>query len=166
METTTARLTESIEKFRADPGSGVTNPTVSATVLNGHARLSSGSFNWESDLGPAVGGGNVAPSPTAYLLGALAGCGVIFLRDTLAPEFDVELAHVEATASCRSDLGGLPGIEGASPALADISLSLRLSSPDPSERVEAMLGAWRERCPIYLALLTPNPVALDVRATS
>ncbi len=154
-------LAESAERFRADPASAITTPSVTATILNGHARLASGPFNWESDLGPAVGGGNVAPSPTAYLLGALAGCGAIFLRDTLAPQFEVTLTDVEATASCRADVAGLLGVEGADPALSAITLTLRVSSPDPVQRVEAMLAAWRERCPIYLAIRNANPVALD-----
>jgi uncharacterized OsmC-like protein len=164
MQTTaTTRLTESAEKLLADPAAGITRPTVTASLLNGHARLSSGPFNWESDLGPAVGGENLAPSPTVYLLGALAGCGAIFLRDTLAPQFGVTLTDVEATASCKSDIGGLLGIEGTDPALGEIALSLRITSPDPVERVDRMVAAWRERCPIYLALLRPNPVSLDVQ---
>ena len=166
MQSTATRLAESADAFRADPASGITNPTVTATLLNGHARLTSGPFNWESDLGPAVGGENLAPSPTAYLLGALAGCGAIFLRDTLAPQFGVTMTNVEATASCRADLAGLLGVEDADPALAEIGLSLRISSPDPAERVEAMVAAWRERCPIYLALLRQNPVSLDVQVTT
>ena len=166
MQTTAARLTESAAKLRADPASGITHPTVTATLLNGHARLSSGPFNWESDLGPAVGGENLAPSPTAYLLGALAGCGAIFLRDTLAPQFGVALTDVEATASCRADVAGLLGIEGTDPALSEITLRLRIVSPDPAEQVEAMVAAWRARCPIYLGLLQANPVALDVQVTT
>jgi uncharacterized OsmC-like protein len=166
MQTLTTRIAESAAKFRADPPAGVTNPTVTATLVNGHARLSSGPFNWETDLGPAVGGENLAPSPTAYLLGALAGCGVVFLRDTLAPEFGVTVAAAEATASCRADLGGLLGLDGTSPALEQIRLEVRVTSSDPSDRIEAMFAAWRERCPIYLGLLTPNEVALDLRATA
>ena len=82
---------------------------MTATLVNGHARLSAGPFNWDADLPPAIGGGNLAPSPTAYLLGALAGCGVAFLRDTLAPQFDVELDDVTAVASASSDARGLLG---------------------------------------------------------
>jgi len=166
MQTTATRLTESAARLRADPASGITRPTVTAFLLNGHARLSSGPFNWESDLGPAVGGENLAPSPTAYLLGALAGCSAIFLRDTLAPQFGVTLTDVEATTSCRADVAGLLGIEGTDPALSEIALSLRITSQDPVQRVDAMVAAWRERCPIYLALLRPNPVALDVQVAT
>lgn len=166
METLTARLNESAAKFRADPAAGVTKPSVTATLLNGHARLSSGPFNWESDLGPAVGGENLAPSPTAYLLGALAACGVVFLRDTLAPLFDVTLDDVQATATCRADVAGLLGIEGTSPALEQIELSITVSSPDPTDRLEAMFAAWRARCPIYLALLNPNSVTVDFQTAT
>jgi uncharacterized OsmC-like protein len=161
MQTLTDRINETAAKFRADPATGATTPSVTATLLNGHARLSSGPFNWDADLGPAIGGENLAPSPTAYLLGALAGCGVVFLRDTLAPQFGVTLDDVQATARCRSDVAGLLGIEGTSPALDHIELSVTVSSPDPADRLEAMFAAWRERCPIYLALLNPNPVGAD-----
>jgi uncharacterized OsmC-like protein len=161
MQTLAARINESAEKFRADPAAGVTTPTVIATLVNGHARLSSGPFNWESDLGPGVGGENLAPSPTAYLLGALAACGVVFLRDTLAPQFGVTVDDIQATARCRADIAGLLGIEGTDPALEQIEVSIVVSSPDPADRLDAMFAAWRERCPIYLALLNPNPVAVD-----
>jgi uncharacterized OsmC-like protein len=159
--TATQTLEESASRFRLDPAAGVSSPTVTATLANGRARLSSGPFNWEADLGPAVGGDNLAPSPTAYLLGALAGCGVVFLRDTLAPLFSVTLDDVSATASCRSDAAGLLGLDGADPALRDIGLTIRVSSPDPRDRIEAMLAAWRERCPIFLALIKPNAVDLS-----
>jgi len=165
METLTVRISESVAKFRADPTAGVTTPSVTATLLNGHARLSSGPFNWESDLGPAVGGENLAPSPTAYLLGALAACGVVFLRDTLAPLFDVTLDDVQATATCRADVAGLLGIEGTNSALEQIELSITVSSTDPAERLDAMFAAWKERCPIYLALINPNAVALDLNVS-
>jgi uncharacterized OsmC-like protein len=154
------RLDDSARTFRADPTAGVATPAVTATLANGRARLSSGPFNWEADLGPAVGGENLAPTPTAYLLGALAGCGVVFLRDTLAPLFGVTIDDLSATATCRADAAGLLGIEGADPALSGIEMTIQIGSADPTERVEAMLEAWRERCPVYLALINPNPVAL------
>ena len=161
MQALGARLDETVEKFRSDPTAGLTTPSVTATLINGHARLSSGPFNWDSDLGPAVGGENLAPSPTAYLLGALAGCGVVFLRDTLAPQFGVTLDDVQATARCRADLAGLLGIEGTNAALGQIELSITVSSRNPAERLAAMFVAWRERCPIYLALINPNQVTVE-----
>ena len=41
---------------------------------------------------------STAPRPTALLLGARAGCVVVFIRDTLAPQLGVQVESVEATA--------------------------------------------------------------------
>jgi uncharacterized OsmC-like protein len=158
MLATTIRDTESL--FRTDPTKAATRPSVTATLANGRARLSAGPFNWDADLPNLLGGENLAPSPTAYLLGALAGCAVAFLRDTLAPQFQVELDDVTAVAKASSDLRGLLAIDGAAPDLRDLSLDIQVVSASPSDRVEAMFAAWRERCPIYLALLNPNAIAL------
>jgi uncharacterized OsmC-like protein len=159
---TISPLETSVARFTADPEAGKATPTVTAELANGRARLSSGPFNWDADLGLALGGGNLAPSPTAYLLGALAGCAVAFLADTLAPLFEVTVEAVSATARCSSDASGLLGIDGRDPALGDIELSVVVSSPDPADRLEPMFQAWRDRCPIYLALLRPNDVSLTL----
>ncbi|HXG39997.1 MAG TPA: OsmC family protein [Candidatus Limnocylindrales bacterium] len=156
-------IKETEERFRADPTAGRTSPSVAATLANGRARLSAGPFNWDADLPASLGGGNLAPSPTAYLLGALAGCAVAFLHDTLAPQFGVRIEAITAVARCNADLRGLLGIEGASPELTDVALEIVVTSPDSEELTEPMLDAWRERCPIYLALLRPNAVALTTR---
>jgi uncharacterized OsmC-like protein len=156
----TMTATDAAATFRDDPAKARSAPTVTATLANGRARLSAGSFNWDADLPPILGGENLAPSPTAYLLGALAGCAVAFLRDTLAPEFDVEIDDVTAAASSVSDLRGLIGIDGAAPDLTELKLDIKVSSFSPQDRVDAMFAAWRERCPIYLALLKPNTIEL------
>lgn len=109
-----------------------------------------------------LGGQNLGPSPTAYLLGALAGCAVAFLNDTLAAQFEVDIADVTAVARCSTDLRGLLAIDDIAPDLADLALEIKVSSPSPEDRVEAMLAAWRERCPIYLALVKPQSVTLTI----
>jgi len=164
MSATTIADTEA--RFRADPTAARSTPAVTATLVNGHARLSAGPFNWDADLSAPLGGENLAPSPTAYLLGALAGCAVAFLRDTLAPQFEVELDDVTAVARCSSDLRGLLGIDGVAADLGDIGLDIGVSSSSPRDRVDAMLAAWQQRCPIYLALLKPTAVALNVSLAS
>jgi len=153
-------LAETESRFRADPSTAKSTPTVTASLVNGRARLSAGPFNWDADLPAALGGENLAPSPTAYLLGALAGCAVAFLHDTLAPAFDVQIDDVTGVARASSDARGLLGIDGVAPDLADLAIEIKVSSPSPEDRVAAMLAAWRERCPIYLALLKPNRIAL------
>jgi uncharacterized OsmC-like protein len=157
---TNSPLEGTIAKFTADPGAALARPAVTAELVNGRARLSSGPFNWDADLGLAIGGGNLAPSPTAYLLGALAGCAAVFLADTLAPLFGVTVDGVSATARCTSDTGGLLGIDGRDAGLGEIEIDVVVRSPDPAERLEPVFAAWRERCPIFLALVRPNDVAV------
>lgn len=157
----TTTLDDSVARFTADPSSGRTRPEVTAVLANGHARLSAGPFNWEADLPPAVGGANQAPSPTAYLLGALAGCAVAFINDSLAPEFDVAIEAIEATANCGADLGGLLGVPGTSPELSDIGLDVRIVSSSSPSSLSALQDAWRDRCPIYLALMNASSVRLS-----
>ena len=154
-------ISQSEEKFRADPSSAISNPTVTATLANGRARLSAGTFNWEADLGPAIGGQNLAPSPTAYFLGALAGCAVAFLNDTLAPQFGVSITDVSAVARCTSDARGLLGMDGVAPDLSDIRLDVSLVSSSDRAQVARMLAVWQERCPIYLAIRQANDVAFE-----
>lgn len=155
---TASALEQSMASFSANPLSAHTVPAVTATLAEGRGRLTGGPFAWEVDLPPVVGGSNRAPSPTLYLLGALAGCAVAFIHDTLAPQLGVRLAGVAATARCRSDLRGLLGMDDADPRLTGLSIEITVDSPDPPDRVEMLRQAWLQRCPIYLALLNPVPV--------
>jgi uncharacterized OsmC-like protein len=155
---TGSALDESIASFKANPLSARTAPAVTATLSDGRGRLTGGPFVWEVDLPPVLGGNNEAPSPTLYLLGALAGSAVAFIRDTLAPQLGVRLAGVMATARCRSDLRGLLGMDGADPRLTGLAIEISVDSPDSPERVELLRRSWLQRCPIYLALLNPLPV--------
>ncbi len=160
----TSVLMETGARFRADPTAGRTTPAVTATLADGRAHLSAGPYNWEADLPLSIGGTNVAPSPTAYLLGALAACGIVFISDTLAPEFGVTVNGVTAVARCRADLAGLVGIEGAVPDLTDLEIEITVNTPDPHSKTGPMLDAWQRRCPIFLALRNPNAVALRTAA--
>jgi len=154
-----AVITESQRRFEADASAAQSASEVRATLTNGRARLTAGPFNWDADLSAALGGENLAPSPTAYLLGALAGCAVAFLHDTLAPQLGIAIDDVAAVAGCRTDARGLLGMPGAAPDLADIELSVEIGSDASDEDLERLEAAWLQRCPIFLALAKPNDVA-------
>ena len=65
-----------------------------------------------------------------------------------------------AVATATSDLRGLLAIDDAEPDLGDLALDIRIVTRAPADLTAAMLEAWRERCPIYLALLKPNAIEL------
>jgi hypothetical protein len=128
-------------------------PAVTASGVNGHARLAAGPFNWDADLPPAIGGENLASSrrPTCW---ALAVCGVLFINDTLAPQLGVQINDVRCVARCVSDLRGLLAFDGVPAEFDEISVELHLVSPEPPERLDLLYPAWLERCPIYLAIIS------------
>src|SRR3712207_285228 len=127
----------------------MSKPTVKARADGAQAAMEAGPFPWRSDLPEPIGGTNQAPSPTALLLSALAGCAVVFIRDTLAPQLGVRVDAVEATARCEADARGLLGMAGAEPDLKNIHLDVRVHSPDGEGEVRKVYEAWRERRPFH-----------------
>jgi len=159
-------IAASTERFTAEPGAARSAPAVTASLVNGRARLSAGPFNWDADLPAAVGGENLAPSPTAYLLGALAGCAVVFVRDTLGPQLGLQLDDVSAVARCTADARGLLGMDGAVPDLGDVAVEIHVVSPEPQDRLDHLFALWQERCPIFLALVKPMAVQATFTAAA
>lgn len=153
-----------IENWIREPDSARGTPTVTARADDRQAVIQAGPFSWRADLPPALGGTNQAPSPTASLLGALAGCAVVFVRDTLAPQLGVRVTSVEATVSCDTDARGLLGMKGTEPDLQNISLDVAVDSPDGDTAIKQIADVWQERCPIYLVLTKPNDVAFNFHA--
>jgi uncharacterized OsmC-like protein len=158
-------IRETVRLFEEQPEKALSKPTVKARLEGSQAVMEAGSFSWRSDLPEPIGGTNQAPSPTALLLSALAGCAVVFIRDTLAPQLGVRVDAVEATAQCEADSRGLLGISGAEPDLTNIRLDIRVQSPDDESDVQRIYETWRERCPIYLALTKSMDVSLNTETT-
>jgi uncharacterized OsmC-like protein len=145
--------------WQEDPGKAKVKPTVKGRSDGAQVVLETGPFSWRSDLPPSLAGTNTAPSPTSFLLGALVGCSVVFIRDTLAPQLGVQVESVEAVAQCDADFRGALGMEGAAPDLQNLQLTIKVQSPDSEENVQKLYQAWQERCPIYLALINPTQVS-------
>ena len=110
-------IEQSVQLWGKEPDKAKVSPVVKARSEGAQAVVEAGSFSWQSDLPPTLGGENKAASPTALLLGALAGCAVAFIRDTLAPQLGVRVDAVRAEVRCRADFRGLLGMPGATPDL-------------------------------------------------
>ena len=155
------RIEETVRLWQAEPDKAKGKPTVIARAEGGKAVMEHGSFSWHTDMPVPLGGTNEAPSPTALLLSALAGCAVVFIRDTLAVTVDA----IEATAHCETDARGLLGMDSVAPDVGNVSLSIAIQSPEDENAVRRVYQAWQERCPVYLALTKALPVAttLDIK---
>jgi uncharacterized OsmC-like protein len=158
-------IRQTVRHFEEQPEKARSKPTVKAHADDSQAVMEAGPFSWNSDLPEPIGGTNQAPSPTALLLSALAGCAVVFIRDTLAPALGVRVEAVEATAQCEADARGLLGMAGTEPDLQNIRLDVLVQSPDGEDDVQRLYEAWRERCPIYLALTKAMDVTLNMETS-
>lgn len=156
-------IEQSQKLWTHEPDKAKVSPVVKARSDGARAVVEAGPFSWHCDLPPVLGGENKAASPTALLLGALAGCAVVFIRDVLAPQQGVRVEAVEAEARCSADFRGLLAMPGAAPDLTDVELSIRIRSSDSEDKVRAVYDAWLGRCPIYLALT--RSLAVDVQLT-
>lgn len=159
----TETIEATIDAWTNEPEKALGAPVVTARAEDSQAVIQAGPFTWRADLPPALGGSNQAPSPTALLLSALAGCAVVFVRDTLAPQLDIPVDAVEATVRCETDARGLLGLGGAEPDLRGVSLEVSVVSPDGEDAVARIAEVWQERCPIYLALIKRTDVAVSFR---
>ncbi len=148
------------ELYRANPDGARATPAVHGRLVEGRAELSAGPYTWHSDLPPALGGTGSAPTPTQYLLGALAGCAVAFIHDTLAPQLGIAVGDLTVVARCRADARGLLGMDGAIPDLEDIEIEISVDTSASAEQLAALEEVWRTRCPIYLAVVKANQVSL------
>jgi uncharacterized OsmC-like protein len=166
METRTTTLEDTVATWTRDPDRARSAPTATAHVEDGQAVIQSGPFTLRADLPAPLGGTNQAPSPTALLLSALAGCAAAFVYDTLGPQLGVRVDGVEATARCAADARGLLGMAGAEPDLRDVAVDITVDCPDGEEGVAEVARVWQERCPVYLALQRPTDVAVRFRAAA
>jgi uncharacterized OsmC-like protein len=159
-------IAETVRLWQAAPDKARGKPVVNGHSDNTQAILEFGSFSWRADLPPAVGGSGAAPSPTALLLSALAGCAVVFIVDTLAPQLGVRVNAVHAVAQCEADSRGLLGMPGVAPDLQAMQLTVEIHSDESEAKVNELYRVWLERCPIYLALIKPLQVKTTLEIKS
>lgn len=159
-------IKKTVAAWTADPDAAKSAPTVTAHSDGAQALIEAGPFTWRADLPAPLGGTNKSPSPTALLLSALAGCAVVFVRDTLGPQLGVPVDSVSATVRCEADARGLLGMNDAPPDLRGLSIDVTVASPAGEQGVAEIARVWQERCPIYLALVNPTDVAVRFEAGS
>lgn len=128
-------IEQSARLWSNEPEKAKVSPTVKARSNGAQAMIEAGPFSWQCDLPPVLGGENKSPSPTAILLGALAGCAVVFVRDVLAPQMGVRIDDVEAEVGCQADFRGLLAMPGAVPDLQELHITIHIRSPDSEEAV-------------------------------
>jgi uncharacterized OsmC-like protein len=112
-----------------------------------------------TDSPPTLGGPNEAANPVELLLAALAGCAV-FVCECAAREMGIPLTAVSVTAAGDFDPRGVCG-EAVDPRFQAFRVRLVLDGPDPAQ-AQALLAAFRSRCPVYKTLSRAAPVEITL----
>jgi uncharacterized OsmC-like protein len=112
-----------------------------------------------TDSPPPLGGPNEAPTPVEMLLAALSGCAV-FLCERVAQESGIALTAVHAVAAGDFDPRGVCG-EAVDPRVQRFRVRLTMHGPDAAQK-EALVQAFKSRCPVYATLSRSAPVDVTV----
>ena len=118
-----------------------------------------------TDMVPAVGGANSAPSPGWLLRAAIASCVATLVTMKAALE-EVEVGSVEVTVDSESDDLGILGIDDDVPA-GPMSVSVRVKVEAPGSdraRVEEIVRWAEAHCPVSEATrrAVPLDLAIDI----
>lgn len=108
-----------------------------------------------TDSPPVLGGPNEAANPVELLLSALSACAV-FICERAAQEQGISIDSIAVTTAGDFDPRGVCG-ESVDPRFQAFRVQLALKGPDVQQR-EALLQAFKTRCPVYTTLSRAAPV--------
>ncbi|WP_372808585.1 OsmC family protein [Pontiella sp.] len=94
-----------------------------------------------------LGGNNTGPNPVELLLSALGGCLVV-LVNAFAPAHGVEVTDVKVAMEGDLDPDGFMGKSDARPGFSEIRYALKIESPSPAEKIEALREHVLRACPV------------------
>lgn len=122
-----------------------------------------GEFQFIIDEPESFGGQNKAPSPVAYLLGAIAGC-VVAIGNQAARELGIKLTRLDAEVEGRINSDAFFGRSfDERPGFSEIVIRLEVdcdADPDPDQ-----FSHWKkqvlERCPVIDNLVAATRVVVQ-----
>lgn len=145
------------------PGFGhSTRESVSTLVGRLRCTTTEGSARVETDLAPALGGDDTAPSPTTLVRAALGACLAMGYR-LRAAELGVELTAVRVTVETESELRGMLDPDADfPPGLTAVRYRVEIESPAPEGEVERIVELGDQLSPVLDMLTRPHAVERTV----
>jgi len=124
---------------RADPEFLIGTVRVDVKLLeNVHSEATMRHFKWISDEPPERGGADAAPHPLAYFLSGLGFCQAVQWAGEAARN-GITLGSLENTLRGRYD-------RGKERRFLEFIYDLRIESPDPPEKIRAMVETGERFC--------------------
>ena len=110
------------------------------------------------DVGKAVGGNDLGPTPSMVLRSAMSGCVAIGVKQWAARQC-VPIDHVEVVLETDVDARGQLGLCGkAAPGFEGIRLTIAVSSPAPREVIEEVVTMSLKYSPLMDVFVNPQSV--------
>lgn len=103
-----------------------------------HAEAALRGFRWSSDEPPELGGGDTAPNPLSYFLSGLGFCQMVHFAGEAARN-GLVIAKIESTVRGKYD-------RGPERRFLEFEYDLRIESPEPPEKVRAMVEEAERFC--------------------
>lgn len=117
-------------------------------------------FTLASDEGPFHGGDASAPPPLALFIAGLTGCIMTQLR-AFAKRMDVRVDRLEVHAEAVWDWAKAGRVYETGP--KSFAIDIDLDSPDPREKVVALVEAAQKGCFLEQTLGQPNTITHRLR---
>jgi putative redox protein len=114
-------------------------------------------FHLTIDEPQELGGTDAGPNPVELVLAALGTCQEIVYA-VYAAILGVKLERIEIFVEGRLDPRGFFGVAEAAPGFREVRYQVRIESPTEPQRVEALVRAVQEHCPVLDILKRPMQV--------
>lgn len=138
-------------------GLATTTASVQLSNAQGRAIASVRTHRWVVDSPPPLGGPNEEANPLDLLLVALGTCG-IFVCETAARERGLVLRSATAAVEADFDPRGVKG-EDVDPKIQAFRVTFVLGGI-ASDQADALVEAFRKRCPVYTTLVAATPIEI------
>ncbi len=110
------------------------------------------------DEPPVMGGTNQGPTPVELVLAALGTCQEI-MYVAYAALMGLQLDRVEVSLKGYMDLRGMFAVDDSVPSgFERVRYEVQLTSPEPPERIQALVNMVQNHCPVLDILTRPVPV--------
>ena len=132
--------------------------TTHLTNQPGRALVTARGHHFVVDSPLSLGGPNEEINPIDVLFSALATCAT-FICEAAAREMSVPLQAISVTVAGDFDARGLCG-NGINPRIQAFRVRLALSGPTETQ-AEALVEAFRTRCPVYTTLSRAASIEIE-----
>lgn len=158
--------TRVIDRLSADPEAAKVTIAMTGRVAEGLACVvQQGKFSAVMDMGPAMGGAALGPSPGFFARAAIAGCLSIAIKMTAARE-GLNVRAVDVTVETDFDDLAIFGLGTRNAAPTETRISLALDSPEPEPVLEDLTARVLACDPWFLALRDKQRVVTSIAITA